>query len=87
MQAGLFVKGTVCDRLVTFLVDTGSTHTVISKSTYMNLDAELRPQLEPLKSGIKQADGNPLEVLGSGWINLQIGKTNIALEIIVADIL
>ena len=77
MQAGLFVKGTICDKCIKFLVDTGSTHTVISKSTYLKLDAELRPTLKPLQSGIKQADGNPLEVLGSGWIDLRIGKTNL----------
>ena len=53
------VRSTVCR----FLVDTGSTDTLLNSSVYYEIPAAQRPVLE---KGIKvrQVDGTPLAVLG-----------------------
>ena len=86
LQAGIFVEGMICDSNIKFLVDTGSSHTVISKATYANLETEKRPELTRTSFGMKQADGKPIDILGSAWMNLKIGTICTAIEVIVADI-
>lgn len=70
---------------VKFLVDTGSTDTLISSSTYYSIPVNNRPVL---KEGVRvqQANGASLETLGSAWVDVQIGPVCESVLVVVAHI-
>jgi hypothetical protein len=63
-QRGLFVHGDVSGTSVLFLVDTGSSHTVIKFEQYRKISDGVRPRLSEMREIIRQADGTPLPVHG-----------------------
>lgn len=85
-KQGLHVKGFLRSIECTFLLDTGSTDTVISANIYFQVDTERRPELQPFTEIIQQVDGTPLQVLGTAWIEVRIGKTIHTVKAIFADI-
>ena len=81
----MFVEGSVREVGVKFLVDSGSTNTVISTKILHLLPPKKRPKLKKYWE-IQQADGTPLRNVGHGWMDLKIGDTMESVEVIVADI-
>ncbi|XP_038053996.1 uncharacterized protein LOC119726413 [Patiria miniata] len=65
------VRGTKCR----FLIDTGSTDTLISSTVYYQIPKEKRPILETEEVQVKQVDGSRLPVLGIAWVEVQVGRT------------
>ena len=72
---GLFVMGSVRTAKCQFLIDTGSTDTLISSAIYHQIPKERRPVLETEGVRVKQIDGSPLVVLGSAVLEIKIGRT------------
>ena len=63
------------DTTCRFLIDTGSTDTLICSTVYYQIPKEQRPVLETNDVQVRQVDGSPLAVLGTAWVDVQIGKT------------
>ena len=72
---GLFVDGVVRDTKCRFLIDTGSTDTLISSTVYYQMPTEQRPVLETDDVTVRQIDGSPLPVMGIAWVEVQVGRT------------
>ena len=85
-KQGLYITGKIRSTNCCFLIDTGSTDTIISASTYHKIDKERRPVLDTTSITIKQVDGTPLSVLGSALVEIQVGKTMHLVKAIFADI-
>ena len=75
------MRGTKCR----FLVDSGSTETLISRSVYQEIAKERRPVLETDVTNVQQVDGSPLSVMGVAWVDVQVGKTTHPVKAIFAD--
>ena len=82
---GLFVDGVVRGTKCRFLVDSGSTETLISRSVYQEIAKERRPVLETAVTNVQQIDGSPLSVMGVAWVDVQVGKTTYPVKAIFAD--
>ena len=74
-RGGLFVDCKVRGTSGRFLIDTGSTDTLISSTIYYQIPREKRPALDAEKVQVRQVDGSPLEVLGTAWVDVQVGRT------------
>ena len=72
---GFFVDGLVRASDCRFLVDTGSTDTLISSEVYYKIPKERRPLLGEGSIQVRQVDGSPLSVLGIAEVEIQIGRT------------
>ena len=68
------VQGTIEKLHADFLVDTGSTYTVIDKDFYELIPEFERPPLQPIKLKLKSANGEMLRVYGQADLNLGIGN-------------
>ena len=72
----MFVDCTVRGTSGRFLIDTGSTDTLISSTVYCQIPREKRPTLDAEKVQARQIDGSPLGVLGTVWVDVQMGSTH-----------
>ena len=82
---GLFVDGVIRNTECRFLIDTGSSDTVVSSSVYHTIPKEQRPTLETDGLNIEQVDGSPLAAMGTAWVEVQVGKTVSSVKVIFAD--
>ena len=85
-KQGLYVTGTIRSTKCRFLIDTGSTDTIISATTYYRMPKESQPELQSFTENIQQVDGTPLQVLGTAWIDICVGRTIHSIKAIFADI-
>mgnify|MGYP000034807019 CR=1 FL=1 len=69
-----------------FLVDSGSTDTLISGKVFHQIAKEQRPVLQPEGSKIRQVDGSPLAAMGTAWVDIQLGRTAYPVRAIFADV-
>ena len=74
----LYVPGSVGVRKVTYLVDTGCSHNLLSKSVFDRMPAGTRHQLVPLETAAAMADGSGLPIYGR--INLPGKLRNLKFE-------
>ena len=85
-RQGLYVNGKLRSQNCRFLIDTGSTDTIVNASIYHMIDSKQRPKLEQEAIQIQQVDGSPLPILGAAWVEIQIGQTTQLVKVIFADI-
>ena len=68
----LFIPGRVEGKQVKFLVDTGCSHSLLSKVVFDRLPSKLRANLQPRDTTAALADGSGLHIYGSvtlsGWL-------------------
>ena len=69
-----------------FLVDTGSSDTIIPMELYRKIPECKRPKLIQLEHKVYKADGTPLVTYGKIKTVVQVGKSKVKLDIIVAEI-
>ena len=69
-RQGLYVEGKVNGHAVTFLVDTGSSHTLISESVFDRITESRKPPLRRIEDKVCQADGSPLSIRGRTTMEL-----------------
>ena len=85
-RQGMYVEGKVNGRVVTFLVDSGSSHTLISEGVFDGITDTRRPSLRQAVDTVCQADGSPLSIRGKTTVTIQLGSTNFVSEVTVAGL-
>ena len=71
---------------VKFLIDSGSTATILSHSTFLQIEEELRPVLDITNELLTLADGKNIPISGRAEVTLEIGPLEFTQSLIVADI-
>ena len=82
---GVYIKGSINGERVTFTMDTGASHTIISKRVFNRIPDDLRPKLVKTSSLIG-AGGAPINELGKAEFELILGPLELQKDVIVADI-
>ena len=76
--SSLFIPGRVGGRNLTFLIDTGCTHNLLSRAVYDRLPASIRQRMQTQESTAAMADGSGLPIYGS--IRLEGRLRNVKFE-------
>ena len=71
---------------VNFVVDSGSTITVVSVRVFDKIPNHKKPALEHIKERFVLADGGTMNVLGRCVVDLSIGNLYLKHEVVVADV-
>lgn len=82
---GIYIQGFLEGVKLYYAVDTGASTTIVSTSLYKRIPEDHQPELRPARPHTV-ADGRPLEVLGRGKFNLQLGSLHLDAELTVANI-
>ena len=83
---GIFLIGSVSEKPVAMLIDTGASCSVMSKKIYDTIPAKHRPNLVNQNCGIKSVSGDVLKCHGVVTINLDFEGTLLPTEFHVADV-
>ena len=83
-REGLYVEGRVNGQNVSFLIDTGSSNTLISKEVFERIDESRRSCLQSGAKPVFQADGTPLSVFGRATVEVAVGDAGFVTEVKVA---
>ena len=83
---GLYVKGKLNGVEMFYTTDTGATRTVISDKLYNKIPSKKRPNLEPWDTQIAGAAGKPIQLVGIGNFDIELGPLHKTKELIVAKI-
>ena len=83
---GIFLIGSVSEKPVAMLIDTGASCSVMSKKIYDTIPAKHRPNLVNQNCGIKSVSGDVLKCPGVVTINLDFEGTLLPTEFYVADV-
>ena len=86
MEEGYFVPAIVANMPLTFLVDTGSNITILSKDLLDVWPQEHFPNLTPVSIQLVTATGECSPFYGKAEIQFTIGNQNLSHEILFADI-
>ena len=84
---GFYVDCSLYDVNAAFLVDSGSTATLVSKRLFQSIAEQKRPQLVPMKDKVRGANGGDIEVLGIADLPLELGGVCFFQTAIVCSIL
>lgn len=84
---GLYVDCCLLGTSSTFLIDSGSTATLLSDRIYFSIPEHQRPRLNELTHMVKGANGADISVHGYTDIDLELGGSSFKQSIIVCDIL
>ena len=83
---GYFTDGFAENTPVHWLIDTGSTTTILSQQKYLEIPAEERPDLQTEEKELVTADDKPLKVFGRTTLNIKFGTQWVRHEVYVAEI-
>lgn len=84
---GLYVSGLVGGIYVNFLVDTGSTATIISKSIFDNMAADVKPRLRDEERTLVDVNNREITIYGHAEIPVTFGSVKRSLPVVVCDVL
>ena len=86
-KQGLYIQGIVRSTNVQFLIDSGSTDTILSGSVFYQIPVEKRPILQINEVRVRQANGSLMgNIMGTAELDIQVGQTVIPVCAIFADI-
>lgn len=80
----LYVSGETKGVPLEWLLDTGSSRSLLSEDVYMRIPQASRPELVACVGGLKMVDGDQLSALGRAKFVVQVDKTEYVHEFIVA---
>ena len=83
---GLFVAGCVNHCGVNFLIDSGSSITVIATRIFSKIPVSRRPNLKNYSEQVILADGSKMEILGKCTLSLVLGNIETQHTVVVANI-
>lgn len=83
---GIFVEGTVSGLTIDFLIDSGSSATLLSHELYKTLPAEGRAPLHPVRVELKSVNGDTLRCYGKTEVDIALGSSTFKQTVIVCDI-
>ena len=77
-----YVQGTA----VPMLLDTGTSHTILTVEAYKGIPGARRPELDPPNLVLKQASGSRVNVWGRTIVELRVGSQVREITVIVAEV-
>lgn len=83
---GFYTNCRICGVNAHYLIDSGSTSTLLSYRIYQKIDPCLRPQLRENKFKVKNVNGVEINVYGHTSITIKLGKNEYFHQVIVCDI-
>jgi hypothetical protein len=83
-EKGLYILGLADSVPAKFLIDTGSSITVISHKIFDKFSSYL--PLEPVKFDVVQADGKTMEVVGQFQADVTVGPMRVNHPLVIGDI-
>ncbi|MCG7878801.1 MAG: retropepsin-like domain-containing protein [Candidatus Thiodiazotropha endolucinida] len=83
---GFYTNCRICGVDAQYLIDSGSTSTLLSNKIYQKIDPCLRPQLKENKFKVKNVNGVDINVYGHTNITIKLGKNEYFHQVIVCDI-
>jgi hypothetical protein len=83
---GLYTKGFICGKPIAFLVDSGSTLTLLSMKMYNGLDVQTKPALMPWSTSIQGVDGLGLRTYGCAVMSIGLESKVYQQMTVVCDI-
>ena len=83
---GFYTNCKICGVNAHYLIDSGSTSTLLSHRIYQKIDPSLRPQLKENKFKVKNVNGIDINVYGHTHITIKLGKNEYFHQVIVCDI-
>ena len=86
MEEGYFVNVTIENVPVTFLIDTGSNVTILSRSLIERMPAHVSSSVQPTNTKMLTVTGEVTPFLGKTEHELNIGKQKLRHTLLVADI-
>ena len=84
--SSLFVPGRVGGRNLAFLVDTGCTHNLLSRTVFDRLPAPIRQHMKTQESTATMADGSGLPIYGSIRLEGRLRNTKFVADFLVCRI-
>ena len=84
--SSLFVPGRVGGKNLTFLIDTGCTHNLLSRTVFDRLPASTRQQMRVQESTAAMADGSGLPIYGSLRLEGRLRNVKFAADFLVSRI-
>ena len=85
-SSSLFVPGRVGGRNLTFLIDTGCTHNLLSRSVFDRLPAPIKERMRVQESTAAMADGSGLPIYGSIRLEGRIRNVKFEADFLVCRI-
>ena len=82
----MYVKGRIGPVDGIFLIDTGSSDTLLSSKVWQSIPMKEKPQLKALTTTSEQADGSPLSLIGCADMEIRVGTACAVMTVTVADI-
>jgi hypothetical protein len=83
--AGIYVQGKIGGVEGRFLIDPGSSGTLLSKRSYDSITQEEKPELEAGTAAVQQADGKPMIEYGGSRMKVQIGGYRTTADVTVVE--
>jgi hypothetical protein len=85
---GMYVKGTMGEKNVEMLIDSGANISIVNYETYMDLNDSEKPSLKRYGIPMVTADGTPMKVYGCANFRFEIGDETCIYEytLCIADI-
>ena len=83
-RQGLYVESRVNGQKVNFLIDTGSSNTLISREVFDKIEESRRSCLQSGAKPVFQADGTPLSIFGRATVEVAVGDAGFVTEVKVA---
>jgi hypothetical protein len=82
----LMLPGWINNQTIEFLVDSGSTVSIISPRVLGRIDSGTRPVIVKTDEGLTMADGSDVPTHGRAGVNLKFGTLDFYQNVLVADI-
>ena len=84
--SSLFVPGRVGGKNLTFLIDTGCTHNLLSRTVFDRLPATIRTQMKAQESSATMADGSGLPIYGNIRLTARLRNVKFEADFLVCRI-
>ena len=83
---GFYTKGCINQVPIDFLIDSGSTSSILSHRAYTKIPEEHRPPLNKVLTNVHDASGNKISTLGDFQANIELGQHEFPLTFLVCHI-
>ena len=81
-----YTRGFIFDKPLDFLIDNGSTGSILSSRKYNNLKTDLEPFVRPFNTMVYDASGNAITSHGAVEVKISLGGCEFGQKLIICDI-
>jgi len=81
-----FLRGKSDNLMLELLIDSGANPNILGYETYLRIPESQRPPLEPMRTTLMAANGDPISTYGQTCVNLILDGTTFSVPVIVANI-